>query len=97
MPAPRLDIGYDRLVATLRAHDPAGTPVPVLTTASTDARLFSQLGIQCFGWLPLPSGGDGGYRDRLHQADERISIAALDFGAECFYTLLSGRSDPHAH
>ncbi|MFI9529155.1 M20/M25/M40 family metallo-hydrolase [Micromonospora rosaria] len=94
-PAPRFDEGYDRLVAALRAHDPAGTPVPVLTTASTDARLFSQLGIQCFGWFPLPAGAPVGYRDRLHQADERISLAALDFGADCFHTLLSGRSHPH--
>ncbi|MFY1700771.1 M20/M25/M40 family metallo-hydrolase [Micromonospora sp. WMMA1923] len=93
-PAPRLDGCYDRLVAALRAHDPAGVPLPVLTTASTDARLFSQLGIACYGWLPLPAGA--GYRDRLHQADERISLAALDFGADCYHSFLSGRSHPHA-
>lgn len=95
MPEPRLDTFYDRLAAALRVHDPGGFPVPVMTTASTDARVFSQLGIQCFGWFPLPQEAGVTYRDRLHQADERISVASLEFGANCFHTLLSGRMGPY--
>lgn len=88
-PAP-LDEFYDRLVGVLRWHDPAGVPLPTVTTASTDARLFSQLGIRCFGWLPLLHAPDVTYRDRLHCADERIAVSALEFGADCYHTLLSG-------
>ncbi|MEV7597688.1 M20/M25/M40 family metallo-hydrolase [Kitasatospora sp. NPDC089797] len=88
-PPPRLDGFYDRLAAVLRAMDPNGVPLPVVTTASTDARVFSQLGIQCFGWLPLRHGPDTVYRDRLHCPDERIAVSALEFGADCFHALLS--------
>jgi acetylornithine deacetylase/succinyl-diaminopimelate desuccinylase-like protein len=89
-PAPRIDGLYGRLAAILRAHDPGGTPLPVMTTASTDARLFGRLGIRCLGWMPLRHGPEVGYRDLLHCPDERIGVAALEFGADCFHTLLRG-------
>jgi acetylornithine deacetylase/succinyl-diaminopimelate desuccinylase-like protein len=88
MPPPRLGGLYDRLAGVLRVQDPGGVPLPMVTTASTDARLFSQLGIQCYGWMPLLHGPDVVYRDRLHCPDERISVSALEFGAECFHALL---------
>jgi acetylornithine deacetylase/succinyl-diaminopimelate desuccinylase-like protein len=89
-PPPRLDGFYDRLAGVLKAKDPGGVPLPMVTTASTDARLFSQLGIQCFGWMPLLHGPHVVYRDRLHCPDERIAVSALEFGADCFHMLLSG-------
>ncbi|MBV9160726.1 MAG: M20/M25/M40 family metallo-hydrolase [Pseudonocardiales bacterium] len=91
VPPPRLDGFYDRLVGVLKAKDPGGVPLPMMTTASTDARLFSQLGIQCFGWMPLLHGPDAVYRDRLHCANERIAVSALEFGTDCFSAVLSGR------
>lgn len=90
MPAPRLDGFYDRLADVLRANDPDGVPLPVVTTASTDARLFSRLGIQCFGWFPLLHAPGVVYRDLLHCPDERVAVSALDFAAQCFHTLLRG-------
>ncbi|MFI1739962.1 M20/M25/M40 family metallo-hydrolase [Streptomyces sioyaensis] len=90
-PPPRIDAFYDRLAAVLQAKDPEGIPLPLVTTASTDARLFSsRLGIQCFGWMPLRHGPDVVYRDRLHCPDERIAVSALEFGADCFHALLCG-------
>jgi len=88
MPEPEFGPFYDQLVQILRDADPAGVPLPMMTTASTDARLFPALGIACYGWLPLflPPGGD--YRDLLHAADERIPVEALRFGASCFRDLL---------
>jgi acetylornithine deacetylase/succinyl-diaminopimelate desuccinylase-like protein len=90
MPPPRLDGFYDRLAAIMKAKDPDGVPVPMVTTASTDARLFPQLGIQCFGWLPLLHDPARSYRGRLHCPDERIAASALEFGADCFHELLVG-------
>ncbi|WP_271221086.1 M20/M25/M40 family metallo-hydrolase [Streptosporangium carneum] len=90
-PPPRLDAFYDRLVKVLKAKDPDGVPLPIVTTASTDARLFSsRLGIQCFGWMPLLHAPETVYRDRLHCPDERIAVSALEFGTDCFHMLLSG-------
>ncbi|WP_182886595.1 aminotransferase class I/II-fold pyridoxal phosphate-dependent enzyme [Microbispora sp. H10885] len=89
-PPPRLGGFYDRLAGVLRDRDPGGVPVPVITPASTDARVFRGLGIECYGWMPLLHGPEVVYRDRLHCADERVSVRALEFGADCFHTLLKG-------
>lgn len=90
MPPPRLDDCYHRLAAVVTAADPGGIAFPMVTTASTDARLFPRLGIQCFGWFPLRHPLDRGYRGLLHCADERIAVEALDFAADCFHRLLLG-------
>ncbi|MEV6122676.1 M20/M25/M40 family metallo-hydrolase [Streptomyces sp. NPDC052077] len=90
MPEPRLGDFYSRLTGVLRRHDPDGVPVPMVTTASTDARLFPGLGIETYGWLPLLHGGTASYRDMLHVADERIAVEALEFGARCYLDLLLG-------
>ncbi|WP_316520115.1 M20/M25/M40 family metallo-hydrolase [Kitasatospora brasiliensis] len=88
MPEPTLGDGYHRLARIMRAKDPQGVPVPMVTTASTDARLFPKLGIQCLGWLPLRHEPGRSYRGRLHCPDERIATSALEFGADCFHELL---------
>ncbi|GIM97036.1 M20/M25/M40 family metallo-hydrolase [Paractinoplanes toevensis] len=88
MPPPRLDGFYDRLASILTGSDPGGIAFPMVTTASTDARLFPRLGIQCFGWFPLRHPLDRGYRGLLHCADERIAVEALHFAADCFHQLL---------
>ncbi len=90
-PLPEPDFGpmYELLADVLRRADPAGVPVPMITTASTDARLFPALGITCYGWLPLLFDGPPNYRDLMHSPDERIPVEALQFGALCFYDLVT--------
>jgi len=76
------------LVDILRELDTNGVPVPMLLTAITDGRIFSELGIQTYGFLPmkLPPGFD--FVKLLHGADERIPVEALTFGTEAIYKLL---------
>ena len=53
------DMGlFDTLAGILREADPDGIPVPILMSGVTDARFFSRLGIQTYGFLPmnLPAG-----------------------------------------
>ncbi|MFI2209280.1 M20/M25/M40 family metallo-hydrolase [Streptomyces sp. NPDC020141] len=88
MPEPVLGPFYERLAGVLREADPDGVPVPMMTTASTDARLFPQLGISSYGFMPLLIPAGSGYRDLLHAPDERIPFAALHFGVHCFEQLL---------
>jgi acetylornithine deacetylase/succinyl-diaminopimelate desuccinylase-like protein len=88
LPEPEFGRFYDLLADVLRQADPDGIPVPMMTTASTDARLFPKLGISCYGWLPMKCPPRINYRDLLHVADERIPVQALEFGASCFYELL---------
>jgi acetylornithine deacetylase/succinyl-diaminopimelate desuccinylase-like protein len=52
----------------------------------TDGRFFSKLGIQTYGFLPmdLPPG----LIDTIHAADERVPVAAMEFGAHALQAAL---------
>ena len=56
----------------------------MLLPGYTDARYFSQLGIQTYGFLPmrLPKHITTAL---IHAPDERIPAAAVEFGADCVY------------
>ncbi len=73
---------FSTLADILRAADPAGHPVPLLLTGVTDARFFSQLGIQTYGFLPMTLPEDFKFTSLIHAANERIPVEAMDFGAE---------------
>ena len=88
LPPPVFGPFYDTLVDVVRRADPEGVPLPMMTTASTDARLLPKLGITCYGWLPMKFPTSVNYRDLLHAADERVPVEALRFGASCFHELL---------
>lgn len=75
------DMGlFDLLGGTLRALDPAGIPVPLVLSAMTDARFFSRLGIQTYGFTPLQLPDDINFTRSVHAADERLPLEAIDFG-----------------
>ncbi|MFD0855758.1 M20/M25/M40 family metallo-hydrolase, partial [Actinomadura adrarensis] len=65
---------------SLRAEDPGALVAPYLLPAGSDAKHFSGLGIDCFGFAPLrlPAGFD--FPRLFHGVDERIPVAALRFG-----------------
>ena len=83
------DMGlFDRLAEILRKADPDGVPVPLLLTGTTDARLFSRLGIQTYGFLPMRLPDDFNFIQTIHGADERIPVEAVSFGTNAIYELL---------
>ncbi|MFJ3520716.1 M20/M25/M40 family metallo-hydrolase [Streptomyces sp. NPDC054932] len=85
---PEMGAFYERLTEILRAADPEGVPVPMITPASTDARLFANLGMDCYGWLPMLLPAGSRYQENMHDADERVPADAVRFGADCLYQLL---------
>ena len=83
------DMGlFDTLSSILRERDPDGTPIPYLLPATTDAKFFSRLGIQTYGFIPMFLPQDFNFTHTIHSADERIPIEALDFGTEAIYEVL---------
>jgi acetylornithine deacetylase/succinyl-diaminopimelate desuccinylase-like protein len=83
------DMGlFDTLANILREADPDGTPVPLLLSGTTDGRLFSRLGIQTYGFLPMQLPEDFNFTRTIHAADERIPVEAVDFGTNAIYELL---------
>jgi acetylornithine deacetylase/succinyl-diaminopimelate desuccinylase-like protein len=83
------DMGlFDTLADILRKADPDGIPIPLLLSGATDGRFFSRLGIQTYGFLPMPLPENLNFSQTIHGANERIPVEALDFGASAIYELL---------
>ena len=76
------------LADVLRELDPDGIPVPILMIGVSDARFFSRLGIQTYGFLPMRLPPELPFLSLIHAADERIPAEALDFGTDGIYRVL---------
>jgi len=79
---------YDTLAEILREADSEAIPLPQLLQATTDGLYFGQLGIQCYGFLPMKLPTDFNFVETIHAADERIPIDALEFGTQAIFSAL---------
>lgn len=73
---------FEMLGGVLRELDPEGIPMPLLQGGVTDGRFFAQLGIQTYGFMPMRLPDGFPVLKIVHAADERIPVAALEFGTE---------------
>lgn len=93
----RYDPGPNRMDLTLLPYlkrmlenaDPEGIPIPFLLPAVSDARYFSRLGIQTYGFIPMNLPPDFNFTQLIHAADERIPVESLEFGTSVVYNTLS--------
>jgi acetylornithine deacetylase/succinyl-diaminopimelate desuccinylase-like protein len=80
------DMGlFDTLGAVLHELDREGTAVPLVLSGVTDARFFSKLGIQTYGFTPLKLPDDFSFTHIIHAADERVPAEAVEFGTQAIY------------
>ncbi|MDR0283833.1 MAG: M20/M25/M40 family metallo-hydrolase [Propionibacteriaceae bacterium] len=72
------------MAAAIRTFDPAARVAPYIMAAGTDAKAWSGLGIQCYGFVPLrlPAGFD--FTGLFHGIDERVPIESLHFAVDAF-------------
>jgi acetylornithine deacetylase/succinyl-diaminopimelate desuccinylase-like protein len=70
----------DAMTAALVAEDPGAKVVPYCLSGGTDAKSFSRLGMRCFGFAPLRLPADLDFSGMFHGVDERVPVAALQFG-----------------
>lgn len=83
------DMGLFKTLADILLNiDPEGIPIPLLLSGVTDGRFFSRLGIQTYGFLPMPLPKDFNFTQTIHAADERIPADAVEFGANAVYNVL---------
>ena len=68
------------MTAALLAEDASARTVPYCISGGTDAKAFSRLGIRCFGVAPLRLPADLDFFGMFHGVDERVPVAALQFG-----------------
>lgn len=80
---------FDTLAGIIKEKEPNGIPTQLLVPGVTDARHFSKLGIQTYGFTPmlLPKGLN--FTQLIHGSDERIPVEALQFGTEAIFALLN--------
>jgi acetylornithine deacetylase/succinyl-diaminopimelate desuccinylase-like protein len=85
----QLDMGMFPLLSSILSKlDPEGKAVPLLFTGITDARSFSRLGIQTYGFTPMPLPRELEFWRLTHGADERVPTESITFGTEAIYKLL---------
>jgi acetylornithine deacetylase/succinyl-diaminopimelate desuccinylase-like protein len=80
------DMGlFEILGNVLRECDPQAIAVPLVVPGVTDARFFSRLGIQTYGFTPLQLPDDFNFIPLQHAADERVPADAIEFGLQAVY------------
>lgn len=70
----------------IRVHDPAALVLPFCMGGGTDAKAFSAIGIECYGFAPsrLPSGFPT--NRYVHGVDEQVPVDSLEFGVRVLDT-----------
>lgn len=77
------------LCEAIGRHDPGGVPVPYLMPGFTDAKSWSRLGTQSYGFMPVRFPDDGvKFGDLFHGHDERIPVEGLKWGANVLYDVV---------
>ena len=70
----------DAMRAALEAEDPGSLVTPYMLSGGTDGKAFSLLGVQAYGFSPLLLPPDLDFGALFHGVDERVPIAAVEFG-----------------
>jgi len=79
---------FDTLSMVIKESDPQGIAVPYVMSGVTDARFFTKLGIQTYGFTPLQLPDDFSFIGTIHAAEERVPVAALEFGVQAIFKAL---------
>jgi acetylornithine deacetylase/succinyl-diaminopimelate desuccinylase-like protein len=73
---------FAAMAAAIRHVDPDVVVVPACMGGGTDAKAFSRLGIDCYGFAPATLDPDGRRRSGIHGVDERVPVSSLEGGLE---------------
>ena len=76
---------YNSMAEAIRSADPSGYPVPFVLQAVTDGRFLSRVGIQSYGFTPMDLPENYDFASLSHNANERVPVSALEFGAKLIY------------
>jgi acetylornithine deacetylase/succinyl-diaminopimelate desuccinylase-like protein len=78
----------EKMAAAIGAEDPGARLLPYMLSGGTDAKSFSRLGIRNFGFAPLRLPPELDFTALFHGVDERVPVAALEFGVRVLHRLL---------
>jgi acetylornithine deacetylase/succinyl-diaminopimelate desuccinylase-like protein len=86
------DPELELIAAAVRAHDADALVLPCCAGGGTDAKWFSRLGIDCYGFAPERMARGFELGRLVHGVDEHVPVESLAFGARVLDTYL--RADP---
>lgn len=78
----------DAMTNALLSEDPDAHVVPYLLAAGTDNKALAGLGIKGYGFAPLQLPPELNFPALFHGANERVPLAAIDFGQRVLVHLL---------
>ena len=88
------DMGLFQILASvIEEADPGSVALPTLIPGTTDARFFSRLGIQTYGFLPMNLTGEMDFASMFHAGNERIPVDALEFGSNAIYEAIGRHAE----
>ena len=70
-------------------YDPGAVVAPWIAPAGSDAQRLAALGIECYGFAPLPLPAGAGYLEHFHAVDERVPVESLRAGFEMLRSLVT--------
>ncbi len=79
---------FPLLKTVVEELDPDGVVIPSMVGGFTDGRMFSRLGIQNYGFLPMKLPPGTNFSATVHAADERVPVEALEFGLQAMSTII---------
>jgi len=74
----------DAMGRAIHDFDPEATMTPYIMSAGTDAKGWCELGIECYGFVPLKLPADFDFVGKFHGVDERVPIDSLGFAVDVF-------------
>ena len=80
---------FPLLRQVLEERDPGCAVIPHLSFGVTDARFFHTLGVQVYGFTPMPMPSDVKPERLVHSVDERVPVAGLEFLTDCYVKVIS--------
>jgi acetylornithine deacetylase/succinyl-diaminopimelate desuccinylase-like protein len=90
----QIDLGmFDTLAGILEQADPGAVALPLLMPGVTDARFFTRLGIQTYGFTPMKVPPEFNFWEGVHGSDERAPVEGIAFGADAIHTALERFGD----
>lgn len=79
----------EAMIAAVQAEDPGADVLPYCLSGGTDNKALSLLGITGYGFAPLQLPKDLLFAPMFHGIDERVPVAALEFGARVLRRLIA--------
>ncbi|SHG96735.1 Acetylornithine deacetylase/Succinyl-diaminopimelate desuccinylase [Jatrophihabitans endophyticus] len=79
---------FAAMAAAITEHDPQALVLPFVLGGGTDAKSFTRLGIDCYGFMPGRTPSDFPAERYVHGVDEQIPVDSLEFGVRVLSTFL---------